>query len=56
MSEKTAATNNNSADQAIHQVWKSPAIVKAVSSILSEIITENARENSSLKNKGKFSP
>lgn len=52
MSEKTDKSNQNAADTANHQVWKNPAIIKAVSSILTEIITENTRENGGSKIKG----
>ena len=52
MSEKTDNSNKNDADALNNQVWKNSAIIKAVSSILTEIITENARENACSKNKG----
>lgn len=54
MSEKTDNSNKNAADADNNQVWKNPSIIKAVSSILTEIITENARESSNSKNKGEF--
>jgi len=47
MSEKTDKANTTD-----HQVWKNPAMIKAVSSILTEIITENAKENNNQKIKG----
>lgn len=53
MSEKTDNKNKNPANAIDDQVWKNPAIIKAVSNILTEIITENARENSGTsKSKG----
>ena len=52
MSEKTESTSNNSNTLAANQVWKNPGIVKAVSNILTEIISENSKEISKLKTKG----
>ncbi len=52
MSEMTDNSRKNQAIEENHQVWKNPGTMKAVSSILTEIITENSRENNSLKNKG----
>jgi len=49
---KDKKNNKNSADNAEPQIWKNPQLVTAVSSILTEIITENARDISSSKNKG----
>lgn len=51
---KDKKNNKNTADNAESQVWKNPQLVTAVSGILTEIITENAREISSSKNKGNF--
>jgi hypothetical protein len=49
MSEKSKTKNKNLSDTQTPQVWKNPEIVKAVSGILSEIISENEKEMSSNK-------